>query len=93
MQFASKCAVFQILLEKIHLYFCVPFPLTSNFSSLSCQNVHTTQHKIDIANISEAGKIIQTRMKHFLLLWLRNATKHNSIKYSATRLHVSTDKL
>ena len=27
MQFASKCAVFQILLDKIHLYFCDPFPL------------------------------------------------------------------
>ena len=26
MQFASKCAVFQILLDKIHLYFCDPFP-------------------------------------------------------------------
>ena len=25
MQFVSKCAVFQILLDKIHLYFCVPF--------------------------------------------------------------------
>ena len=27
MQFASKCSNFQILLNKIHLYFCVPFPL------------------------------------------------------------------
>ena len=27
MQFASKWAVFQILLDKINLYFCVPFPL------------------------------------------------------------------
>ena len=30
-------------------------------------------------------------MKHFLLLLLRNAKKHNSIKFSAARLHVSTD--
>ena len=48
--------------------------------------------KINIAIISEDGKIIQTRMKHFLLLLLRNATKHNSIKFSAARLHVSSDK-
>ena len=27
MQFASKCAVFQIYLDKIHLYFCDPFLL------------------------------------------------------------------
>ena len=27
MQFASKREVFQILLDKIHLYFCDPFPL------------------------------------------------------------------
>ena len=27
MQFASKCAVFQILLDTIHLYVCVPFAL------------------------------------------------------------------
>ena len=27
MQLASKCAVFQILLDKIHLYFCAPVPL------------------------------------------------------------------
>ena len=27
MQFASKCAVFRILLDRIHLYFYVPFPL------------------------------------------------------------------
>ena len=27
MQFASKCAVFQTLLDKIHLYFCGPYPL------------------------------------------------------------------
>ena len=25
MQFMSKCAVFQILLDKIHFYFCDPF--------------------------------------------------------------------
>ena len=31
-------------------------------------------------------------MKHFLLVLLRNATKHNSIKFSAARLHVSSDK-
>ena len=31
-------------------------------------------------------------MKHLLLLLLRNATKHNSIKFSAVRLHVSADK-
>ena len=31
-------------------------------------------------------------MKHFLLLLLRNATKHNSTKFSAARLHVSFDK-
>ena len=31
-------------------------------------------------------------MKHFLLLLLRNTTKHNSIKLSAARLHVSSDK-
>ena len=31
-------------------------------------------------------------MKHFLLLELRNALKHNSIKFSAARLHVSSDK-
>ena len=61
-------------------------------SSVCCQNVHTTQCKIDIALISEDGKIIQTSIKHFLLLLLRNATKHNSIKFSTTRLHVSSDK-
>ena len=38
------------------------------------------------------GKIIQTSMKHFLLLLLRNDTKHNSIKFSAARLRVSSDK-
>ena len=27
MQFASKCAIFQMLLDKLSLYFCVPFPL------------------------------------------------------------------
>ena len=27
MQFASKYAVFKILLDHVHLYFCVPFPL------------------------------------------------------------------
>ena len=27
MQFAPKCSNFKILLNKIHLYFCVPFPL------------------------------------------------------------------
>ena len=27
MQFASKCAVFQIQLDKTHSYFCLPFPL------------------------------------------------------------------
>ena len=32
MQFASNSAVFQILLDKIHLYFCVPFPLISTSS-------------------------------------------------------------
>ena len=47
---------------------------------------------MDIAIISEDGKIIQTSMKSFLLLLLRNATKHNSIKFSAERLHVSSDK-
>ena len=50
------------------------------------------QCKINIAIISEDGKIIQTSMKHFLLLLLRNATKHNSIKFSAARIHVSSDK-
>ena len=48
--------------------------------------------KTYIAIISEDEKIIQTSMKHFLLLLLRNATKHNSIKFSAARLHVSSDK-
>ena len=33
-----------------------------------------------------------TSMKHFLLLLLRNAKKHNSIKFSAPRLHDSSDK-
>ena len=69
--------------------------LTSNFSSLRFerfQNIHTTQCKIDIAIISEDGKIIQTNMKHFLLLMLRNATIHNSIKFSVAQLHVSSDK-
>ena len=33
MQFASKCAVFQILFDKIHLYFCVPFPLITRKTS------------------------------------------------------------
>ena len=37
--------------------------------------------------ISEDGEII-----HFLLVLLRNATKQNSIKLSAARLHVSSDK-
>ena len=27
MQFALKCVIFQILVDKLHLYFCVPFPL------------------------------------------------------------------
>ena len=31
-------------------------------------------------------------MKHFLHLLLRNTTKHNSIKFSAARLFVSSDK-
>ena len=48
--------------------------------------------KKDIAIFSEDGKIIQTSMNHFLLLLLRNATKHNSIKFSAPRLHISSDK-
>ena len=51
-----------------------------------------TQCKIDIAIISEDGKTIQTGMKHLLLLLLRNALKHNSIKLSAARLHVSSKK-
>ena len=32
MQFASNCAVFQILLDKILFYFCVPFPLSFFFA-------------------------------------------------------------
>ena len=60
--------------------------------SVCCQNVHTTQCKINIAIISKDGKIIQTSIKHFLLLLLRNATKHNLIKFSAARLRVSFDK-
>ena len=63
-----------------------------DFLSVCCQNVHTTQCKIDIAIISEDGKVIQTSMKHFLLLLLKNATKHNSIKFPAALLHVSSDK-
>ena len=72
----------------------IPQNLTSNFSSLSacCQNFHTTQCKIDIAITSEDRKIIRMSMKHFLLLLLWNATKHNSIKVSAAGLHVSSDK-
>ena len=42
--------------------------------------------------MSEDEKIIQTSMKHFLLLLLRNAAKHNSIKFSEARPHVSSDK-
>ena len=34
MQFASNCAVFQNLLDKILLYFCVPFPEWSSFTRL-----------------------------------------------------------
>ena len=60
--------------------------------SVCCQKVLTTQCKIDIEIISEDGKIIQTSMKHFLLLLLRNAAKHNSIKFSEARPHVSSDK-
>ena len=60
--------------------------------SVCCQNVHTTQCKIDIVIISEDGKIIHTSMTHFLLLLLRNATKHNSFKFCSARLHVSSDK-
>ena len=45
------------------------------------------------AKKSEDGKIIQTSMKHFLLLLLRNATKHNSIKFSAAWLHISSEKI
>ena len=60
--------------------------------SVCCQSVQTTQCKIDMAIISEDGKMIQTSMKHFLLLFLRNATKPNSIEFSATLLHVSFDK-
>ena len=59
---------------------------------LCCQNVHTKQCKIDIVIISEDKKIIQTSMKHFLLVLHRNAMKHNLIKFSAARLHVSSDK-
>ena len=75
----------------------IPQNLTSNFSSLRflsacCQNVHTMHCKIDIEIISEDGKIIQASMKYFLLLLLRNATKHNTIKFSVARLHVSCDK-
>ena len=60
--------------------------------SVCCHKVHTTLWKIDIATISEEGKIIKTSMEHFLLLLLRNALKHNLIKFSAARLHVSSDK-
>ena len=70
--------------------------LTLNFSSLRyercCQNVHTTQCKIDIAIISEDENIIQTSMKHFLLLLLRNAMKHYATKFSTAWLHNSSDK-
>ena len=60
--------------------------------SVCCQNVHTMQCKIDIVKISEDGKIIQMSMKHVLLLLLRNATKHNLIKFSVARLHVFSVK-
>ena len=48
------------------------------------------QCKIDITVISEDGKIIQMSMKHFFILLLRNATKHNSIKFSAALLRNAT---
>ena len=70
--------------------------LTSNFSSwrfgrfLPERPYNAMQNHIAI--ISEDGKIIQTSMKHFLLVLLRNATKHNSIKLLAARLHVSSGK-
>ena len=40
MQFESKCAVFQILLDKIHLYFCDPFPLILHLLSLDSAVVY-----------------------------------------------------
>ena len=50
MQVASKCAVFHILLYKIHLYFCVPFPL-STLVAMATLNFHRLimgKMKIDI---------------------------------------------
>ena len=66
---------------------------TSNFSSLRFELIlPELPYKIDIAIIYNDGKIIQTCMKHYLLLLLRNAMKRNSIKFAAARLHVSSDK-
>ena len=70
--------------------------LTSNFSSLRFEHMLPERSYNAMQNryrdISEDGKIIQMNMEHSLLLLLRNATKHNSIKLSATGLHVSSDK-
>ena len=72
--------------QKNEIYFLIVF------ERFLPENVHTTQCKLVDAILSEDGKIIQTSMKHFLLLLLRNATKHNSIKFSSASLHVSSDK-
>ena len=37
--FASKCAVFQILLSTIQLYFCVPFPLNRDAQRIVAHQV------------------------------------------------------
>ena len=50
MQFASKFAVFQIFLDKIHIYFCVPFPLMISWATdLSVHMKHPLHMNLFIA--------------------------------------------
>ena len=78
-----------------------PFALTSqnlksNFSSLRSErllpehpyNAMQNRYRNNFWRHENYSNVL----KPFLLLLLRNATKHSSIKFSAARLHVSSDK-
>ena len=54
MQFASKCAVFQILLDKSHLYFCVSFPLNTgkDFSTTALYHGLNTDFEISVSVVA-----------------------------------------
>ena len=60
----SKCAVFQILLNKIHLYFCVPFPLRSLNYGYRIGSLSVTQKRGIITCIPKPNK-----SRHFLKKW------------------------